>query len=112
MRSMIWRLLLASPFLVLLVLFVLSNSQPVQLGLWPTALRVDAPLSIAILVAMAIAFLLGALLTWTTGLGTRWRARRAEQAATALRAQLQAQNARMVPPVMPATTLLPPAAKR
>jgi len=96
MRSMIWRLILISPLLLLLILFALSNTQSVRLGMWPTGISVEAPLSILILLAMAVAFLLGALSTWFVGLGARWRARRAEQSAGALRSELQAANARLV----------------
>ena len=43
------RLLILAPFLVLLVLFALSNTAPVQIGLWPTGWSLEAPLSLVIL---------------------------------------------------------------
>ena len=62
------------------------------------------------LVAMGAAFLLGALSTWVAGLGARLRARRAEQAVVALRAELQVAQARLQGPgPPPGTTILPPA---
>ncbi|HTU55043.1 MAG TPA: lipopolysaccharide assembly protein LapA domain-containing protein [Acetobacteraceae bacterium] len=84
------RLVIASPFLLLLVLFALSNTAPVSLGLWPTDLAVRLPLSLAVLAGMAIAFLAGALLVWTETLRQRARARRAEARARLLEARLPA----------------------
>ena len=43
-----------------LVLFALSNTEMVRLGMWPTDYSLEVHLSLAILVAMAFAFLLGA----------------------------------------------------
>ena len=62
-----------------LVLFALSNTEMVRLGIWPTDYALDMHLSLAILSAMAIAFLLGALVVWLSELGQRRRARRAER---------------------------------
>ncbi|MCC6717186.1 MAG: LapA family protein [Acetobacteraceae bacterium] len=109
MRSLLWRLILLSPLLLLVVLFALSNPESVRLGLWPTNLLVQAPLSLLMLAAMGIAFLLGALTTWVVGLGTRLRARRAEAAAAALRTELQALQARLARAEQPpGATILPP----
>ena len=110
MGSLFWRLLILSPLLLLVVLFALSNTETARLTLWPTNLLIAAPLSLLMLVAMGVAFLLGALSTWVVRLGARLRARRAEQAIVALRAELQVAQARLHgrgPP--PGTTSLPPA---
>ena len=93
--------MIAAPFLLLLVLFALSNSQPVRLGLWPTDFTIAPPLSIAILVAMAGAFLLGALMLWIEVLGARRRARRAEYAQRLLEAQVQELKARLAGAPLP-----------
>jgi len=53
------RWLIAAPFLLLLVLFVLSNTQTVTLRLWPTDLALPIPLAIAVLGGMAIGLLAG-----------------------------------------------------
>jgi uncharacterized integral membrane protein len=87
-----------------LVLFALSNTEIVRLGLWPTDYGIDVHLSIAILVAMAIAFLAGALVVWVSELSQRRRARRAERTVRLLEAQIQTLQARAVPPMS-----LPPA---
>ena len=97
------RLIVGIPFLILLVLFALSNSEAVRLGLWPTGYAIDAPVSLAILVAMAIAFLLGALFIWVGALGQRRRARRAEHTVRLLEEQVRELRARL-----PGTAIPPP----
>ncbi len=89
------RFVLAVPFLLLLALFALSNPGPVRLGLWPTDISVSVPLSLAILGAMAVSFLLGGLIVWAGALGLRRRARRAEQMTRALEAEIAALRARL-----------------
>ena len=83
-----FRLLILLPFLLVLVLFELSNRQEVTLGLWPTDLTLQIPLSLAILAGIALGMVLGGLLVWITSL-SRWRrARRAEDRARLLEARL------------------------
>lgn len=89
------RALIFAPLLFLLVLFALSNPQPVHLGLWPTDFFIDIPLSITVLLAMAVAFVLGALLLWLAALGARLRARRAEHAVRMLEAQVSELKSRL-----------------
>jgi len=84
------RLVIAAPFLLLLVLFALSNTTPVALGLWPTDLALRLPLSLAVLAGMALAFVAGALLVWGETLRQRRRARRAEARVRLLEARLPA----------------------
>ena len=98
------RFLIAVPVLLLLVLFALSNKQAVQLGLWPTDISVETPLSVAVLVAAGVFFVAGALMTWGGTLALRGRARRAEMAVSQLQAQLRAMKTRPAPapaPIMP-----------
>ncbi len=89
------RLVIATPFLLFLVLFVLSNREPVAIGLWPTDVAWQVPLSIAVLIAAAVAFLFGALLVWVGELGQRRRTRRAEARARLLEEQVAELKARM-----------------
>ena len=84
-----------------LVLFLLSNTEIVRLGLWPTDYSVEVHLSLAILIAMAVAFLLGALVVWMSELGQRRRARRAERTVRLLEAQIEALQARVSPLPLP-----------
>jgi len=96
------RTVIAAPFLLLLVLFALSNRQVVQIGLWPTDYVQEVPLSVAILVAMGLAFLAGALLLWMSALAARHRARRAERTVRLLEAQVQELKARLAETPAPA----------
>jgi uncharacterized membrane protein YciS (DUF1049 family) len=77
-----------------LVLFALSNTEMVRLGIWPTDYSLEVHLSLAILIAMAVAFLLGAMMVWMSELSQRLRARRAERAVRLLEAQIEALKAR------------------
>jgi putative membrane protein len=95
------RLLIALPLLLLLILFALSNTQPVRFGLWPTDYAVQIPLSLAVLGAMAIAFLAGGTLVWFSELAQRRRARHAEQAVRLLEAQVQELKLRLPQPRLP-----------
>jgi lipopolysaccharide assembly protein A len=91
-RGRIWRrlrLLIAAPFLLVLVTFVLSNRQPVTISFWPTDVRWDVSLSVALLIAAAVALVVGAVMVWISELGQRRRARRAEAAVRLLEEQVQ-----------------------
>lgn len=106
------RWLLVLPLLILLVLFGLSNQQVVTLGLWPTNLTWTGPLYVAVLGIGAVCFLLGTLITWFASLPHRRRARRMEEAARVLEAELaehRAEAARRAGPVPPraGTNLVP-----
>jgi uncharacterized integral membrane protein len=92
------RILIAAPFLFLLVLFALSNPQPTEFKLWPTDYAVVLPLSLAVLGAMGVAFILGALALWMSVLGARRRARRAEHRAKLLEAQVAELKAKLARP--------------
>ncbi len=83
------RWIIGLPCLFLLVLFALSNPMPVPLTLWPFDIRIEVPLSLAMLCAMAAAFLLGALLVWINTFPVRRRARRAEQAVRQMEAEAE-----------------------
>ena len=96
------RVLLTIPLLLILIVFALSNKQVVRLGLWPTDILLDAPVSIAVLVVAGLFFIAGASITWGRALSQGRRARRAESAVRQLEAQMQAMRAR------PANSLPPP----
>ncbi len=97
------RILLAVPLLFILVLFALSNKQTVALGLWPTDIQLELPVSIAVLGIAGLFFLFGALVAWSGTLAERTRARRAEATIRQLEAQLAATRA-----ARPALSLSPP----
>jgi uncharacterized integral membrane protein len=93
------RLIPALVIVLILVLFALSNRQDVTLGFWPTDYAVQAPLSVAILLGMAVAFFLGAALVWLDKLGLRGRARRAEAQVMRLQTQLADMEGRLNRPI-------------
>ena len=90
-------LIFIAPFLLLLVVFALSNTGEVALAMWPTDLSIQAPLSVAVLVASAVCFLLGALVVGLGSLAQRRRARRAESKVRALEAELAQVKLRLPP---------------
>ena len=96
-------LIFALPFILLLIVFALSNAGTVALGLWPTDLSVDVPLSLAVLGAGAIFFVLGAFVVGIGSLGQRRRARRAEGQVKALERELE--TLRRPPLVLPGTAV-------
>jgi putative membrane protein len=96
-------LIILAPVLLLLVLFTLSNRAPTELTFWPTDFSLVLPLSLVILAAMGLAFLLGGVLVWLSCLGQRRRARRAEQAVRLLEEQVQALKTRLPVPLPPPT---------
>jgi uncharacterized integral membrane protein len=84
------RWIVGIPLLLLMVLFALSNRDPVQLGLFPLGrLPFEMPLSVVILAAMGVGFFLGGLRVWFTALRHRRAARRAEAAMRLLEAKHQ-----------------------
>jgi putative membrane protein len=96
------RWIVGVPLLLLMVLFALSNSEPVPLRLFPLgALPFEVPLSVAILGAMGLGFFLGGLRLWFTALGHRRAARRAEAAVRLLEAKHQELTARSAAPALP-----------
>ncbi len=82
------------PFAGLVLLFALSNRQPVELRLWPFDLVWQAPLSIAVLAAAAVAFLIGAGIVWVSGMPQRSRSRAAIRRADGLQRDVDALRAR------------------
>ncbi len=91
------RFVLGIPLLIVLVLFALSNRQPVTVAFWPTDLNLVLPLSGAVLAVAAIAFLAGALIVWVSELRVRRRARRAETRAEILQDEVRALQAQLRP---------------
>lgn len=108
-----WLLIL--PLGALIVLFAVSNTEIVTLGLWPFDYTVALPLSVAVLGVSAAGFLFGATVVWCAGVPLRLRARRLQNSADALRGEvdelrraLARSPAAASPPAgRPATALLP-----
>ncbi len=99
------RAVIGVPLLVLMVLFALSNSGPVRLGLFPFGeFPFDVPLSVALLAAMGVGFFLGGFRVWIGEMRHRRAARRAEQEIRLLEAKNQELKSR------PAGSLVAPMA--
>jgi len=98
------RALFFAPMLFLLVLFALSNQMPVELKLWPTDITIDLPLSIAMLLGMTAALIVGALMMWVSQISARLRARRAEGNVRMLEAQVAELKARLAVQASAAST--------
>ena len=96
-------LIFAAPFLLLLVVFALSNRGTVQFGLWPTDLALVAPLSLAVLGAGAVFFVLGAIVAGVGAFSQRRRARRAELRVRALEREVETLRPR--PALIPGTAI-------
>ena len=95
------RLLLIAPVLLVLVFFALSNPQPAHIAFWPFEAAYDVPLSLALLGAVGIGMLLGALMLWLALLLAHHRARRAERKASALQEQIRRARTEAPPPALP-----------
>jgi putative membrane protein len=95
------RWVIGIPLLVLMVVFALSNTEPVRLGLFPLGeLPFDVPLSVVILMALGLGFFLGGLRVWIPALRHRRAARRAEEKVRLLEARHQELRTRPATPVL------------
>ena len=78
MKFLFW--ILVALVAVVLALFAVSNRMSVALGLWPFPFVIELPLYLAILGALLIGFVGGALVAWIAGRHrrreNRWRGRR------------------------------------
>jgi uncharacterized integral membrane protein len=93
------RWVVAVPLLLVMVSFALTNRDPVALGLFPLGeLPFDVPLSVAILAAMGLGFVLGGLRLWGQALHHRRAARKAEEAMRLLELRHQELKARLASP--------------
>lgn len=81
------------PLAVLVVLFLLSNPQSIELRLWPFDLAWTASAAVAVLSIAAVAFLLGALIAWAAALPARRRGRAAERRVVMLEAEVKSLSA-------------------
>ncbi len=84
------RWIVGVPLLVVMVVFALSNTEPVRFELFPLGrLPFDVPLSVAILAALGLGFLLGGIRVRIAELRHRRTARRAQEELRLLEAKHQ-----------------------
>ena len=82
---------------ILLVIFAVSNRQTVEVTFWPFPVTIDSALSLVVLGAVVLAFLVGQFVAW---LGAqRWRqdARAKQRRIEALERELAATQAQLRP---------------
>jgi uncharacterized integral membrane protein len=92
------RWVIAAFVAVLLVIFAISNRQNVEVTFWPFPVTIDSALSLIVLGAVVIAFLVGQFVAW---LGAqRWRneARAKQRRIEALERELAATQVQLRPP--------------
>jgi lipopolysaccharide assembly protein A len=75
-----------------LALFAVSNRMSVALGLWPLSFVIELPLYLAILGALLIGFIGGALAAWIAGRRRRRENRRRGRRIAALERELAARE--------------------
>jgi uncharacterized integral membrane protein len=76
-----------------LALFAMSNRETVAFGLWPLPFEVGLPLYLAVLAALLIGFIAGALAAWVAGRRRRRENRRRGRRIAALERELAATQA-------------------
>ena len=76
-----------------LAAFVASNGKPVTLGLWPLSFVLDLPLYLAVLLALLIGFVTGALSVWIGGRRRRRELRERGRRIAVLERELAATHA-------------------
>ena len=101
MKLLFW--ILVALAAVALASFAASNREAVSLALWPLPLALEVPLYLAMLAAMLIGFVAGALSAWAGGRRWRREARRRARRITALEHELAATQTQL--PGVGASTL-------
>jgi lipopolysaccharide assembly protein A len=107
MKLLFWSLVALAA--AALALFAASNRATVSLALWPLPFVVELPLYLAVLGALLIGLVAGALLAWIGGRRTRRELRRRGRRIAALERELAATQAQLPDAAAEAT---PPLASR
>ena len=95
-----------------IILFALSNRQPVDLGFWPLDARVSLPLFAPVLACAFVAFFLGGIVAWVSG--SRWRrtARRRGRRIQELELRIRSLEERLSSPTTLVSRPNPPALRQ
>ena len=103
MRLTFW--LAGVPLLLIGAFFAVANREIVAVDLWPLGGRVNVPLFAALVGALYLGFLLGAMVAWWAGRRARGRGREARRRL----ARAEEENARLNarPESRPTTPALP-----
>jgi uncharacterized integral membrane protein len=105
MRVLYWIIL--ALLALALALFAASNRGMIALGFWPFGLALELPLYLAILLTFFVGLLCGALAAWIGGRHWRREARQRRRRMTALESELEATQAHLAGPALPAPTAPP-----
>lgn len=88
MRLIGW--LLALPLSLLAVVFAVANRHDLRLELWPLPWSLELPVYLAVLGPLVLGMILGGLVLWLAGHGSRAAARHHRRRAESLERQLAA----------------------
>lgn len=102
MRTLFW--ILVALMAIVLAAFAAANRGTLALGLWPLPWLLELPVYLAVLGALLLGFLAGALAVWIGGHRSRRELRRRRRQITALERELAATQAQLAgaPGSMPA----------
>jgi len=113
MKLLFW--IVALPLLFIAAFFAIANRETVTIDLWPVAGQISVPLFLALVAALYVGFLFGAVVAWWAGRTARARAReqarraeRLQHEVAELKARLDAANPQRVPPPSAPPSLVPP----
>ena len=96
MKALFWFFILL--LAVMLALFAVANREVVSLGIWPLPFVLRVPLYLAVLAAVLVGFITGALAGWLGGRRMRGERRRRGRRIAALERELAATQAHLPPP--------------
>jgi len=82
---------------VLLVIFAVSNRQPVEVTFWPLPVTIATPLFLVVLGGVALAFLVGQFVAWLGARHWRREVRQKRRRIEALERELAATQAQLRP---------------
>lgn len=99
--------LLFVPVAALAASFAVANRTPTTLSLWPLPFEIELPLYVAVLGALALGGVLGAVVSWFSAGKFRRRARTEARKARSLERELRDTDGRS--PASPESAAAPPA---
>jgi uncharacterized integral membrane protein len=94
-KTVRWLLILLVATLI--VLFAVSNRQAVEVTFWPFPVVIDRPLSLVVLGAVLLAFLVGQFVAWLGAQRWRQEVRMKQRRIEALERELAATQAQLRP---------------
>lgn len=86
MKHLSW--IITLPITIVVLVFVLSNRQSVEIDIWPFEMSLVAPLYLVLLLSTLFGFLLGGIAMWFTAGRSRKRARESSAKLRELEGQI------------------------